>query len=278
MDFWIWYSTLKINAYIKAKLISIYKEPEVIFNLPKKVLVEMTNIEIANIIFSSKDNLLIKKMKLFMLQNDIRYITINSDIYPEKLKNIYDPPVILFYKGNIELIKNKCISIVGARLASEYGKKISERISNDLAKDYTIVSGLATGIDYFAHKGAINSKNGTIGVIGSGIDIVYPKENKRLYDLMFEKGLVLSEYPVGERPCATNFPARNRIISGIADGVIVVEAAKRSGALITADFALEQGKNVYAVPGNIDSFLSFGTNELIKNGAIPYTCPSDIEK
>ena len=278
LDYWIWFSTLKISSYKKFKLLEILKIPEKIYKLSEKDLNEIKNIdsEIYHEIIKNKDTLLNTRMIEYMAKNAIKYITIYDDIYPDKLKNIYDPPVVLFYKGNINMINNKNIAIVGARKASQYGIKTAYNISKELSDKYTITSGLALGIDSASHKGSVNSINSTIAVIGSGLDYMYPKENVVLYNQIFEKGLILSEYPVGVRPLPTNFPARNRIISGLSDGVIVVEASQKSGSLITVDFALEQGKNVYAVPGNIDSLLSYGTNELIKNGAIPYTCIEDI--
>lgn len=278
LDYWIWFSTLKISSYKKFKLLEILKIPEKIYKLSEKDLNEIKNIdsEIYHEIIKNKDTLLNTRMIEYMAKNAIKYITIYDDIYPDKLKNIYDPPVVLFYKGNINMINNKNIAIVGARKASQYGIKTAYNISKELSDKYTITSGLALGIDSASHKGSVNSINSTIAVIGSGLDYMYPKENVVLYNQIFKKGLILSEYPVGVRPLPTNFPARNRIISGLSDGVIVVEASQKSGSLITVDFALEQGKNVYAVPGNIDSLLSYGTNELIKNGAIPYTCIDDI--
>jgi DNA processing protein len=278
LDYWIWFSTLKISSYKKFKLLEILKIPEKIYKLSEKDLNEIKNIdsEIYNEIIKNKDTLLNTRMIEYMAKNAIKYITIYDDIYPDKLKNIYDPPVVLFYKGNINMINNKNIAIVGARKASQYGIKTAYNISKELSDKYTITSGLALGIDSASHKGSVNSINSTIAVIGSGLDYMYPKENIVLYNQILKKGLILSEYPVGVRPLPTNFPARNRIISGLSDGVIVVEASQKSGSLITVDFALEQGKNVYAVPGNIDSLLSYGTNELIKNGAIPYTCIEDI--
>lgn len=278
LDYWIWFSTLKISSYKKFKLLEILKIPEKIYKLSEKDLNEIKNIdsEIYHEIIKNKDTLLNTRMIEYMAKNAIKYITIYDDIYPDKLKNIYDPPVVLFYKGNINMINNKNIAIVGARKASQYGIKTAYNISKELSDKYTITSGLALGIDSASHKGSVNSINSTIAVIGSGLDYMYPKENIVLYNQILKKGLILSEYPVGVRPLPTNFPARNRIISGLSDGVIVVEASQKSGSLITVDFALEQGKNVYAVPGNIDSLLSYGTNELIKNGAIPYTCIEDI--
>ncbi len=205
-------------------------------------------------------------------------ITMDDLYYPEKLKQIYDPPEVLYCLGDIRLLNEISISIVGARRATAYGKKIAYKLSNDLSKrGVTIVSGLASGIDECAHEGAYKNVGKTIAVLGCGVDIIYPKENEDLYkNIIRNGGLIISEFPLGTKPEKDNFPKRNRIISALSSGVIVVEAKRRSGALITADFALEQGKNVFAVPGNIDSVYSEGTNNLIKDGAIPVTSYADV--
>lgn len=170
------------------------------------------------------------------------------------------------------------IAIVGARDASDYGRRISKKLSSDLSKrGVTIISGLAKGIDSCAHEGAYDKIGKTIAVLGCGIDIIYPKENEELYkNIIRSGGLIISEFPLGTKPEKDNFPKRNRLISGLSNGVVVVEAKAKSGALITVDCALEQGKNVFAVPGNIGSIYSEGTNNLIKDGAIPVTSYEDI--
>ena len=167
---------------------------------------------------------------------------------------------------------------MGCRDCSIYGKNVARKLSYDLAKEnITIISGLAKGIDAYAHLGALDAGGGTIAVIGNGLDYIYPYENKKIYERIIKNnGLIITEYVIGTKPEKINFPARNRIVSGLSDGVVVVEAKEKSGALITADFALEQGKNVYAVPGNINSFNSYGTNELIKQGAYAITDFTDI--
>lgn len=202
---------------------------------------------------------------------EIKEIYINSDNYPERLRNIYDPPKKLYVLGNFKILKEKAIAIVGSRKATEYGKKVAFQISQELTKEnINIVSGLAIGIDTYAHLGAISIQNqaGTIAVLGSGIDVIYPKENTELARKIIQTGgCIVSEYPLGTKPNKINFPQRNRIISGLSDGVVVVEASEKSGSLITAEFGIEQGKEIFAVPGNIDNPLSKGTNQLIVDGA-----------
>ncbi len=185
-----------------------------------------------------------------MKNKNIKIITINDEEYPQKLKNIYDYPILLYYKGNIEILKRKSIAIIGSRDCTQYGINMAKKIANELSnRNIYIVSGLARGIDTCAHIGAIKEKAKTIAVLGNGLDSIYPSENKKLSEIIIDKGgLILSEYIIGTKPEKKNFPERNRIISGIANGVVVVEAKEKSGSLITVDFALEQGRDVYAVP------------------------------
>ena len=173
--------------------------------------------------------------------------------------------------GNIEILNNKGLAIVGCRDATSYGKKASIYFSYNIAKqNISIISGLAKGIDSFSHLGALKANGKTIAVIGSGLDIIYPKENELLAKKIVQNGgAIVSEYPLGVTSKKQHFPARNRIISGLSLGVLVVEAKEKSGSLITADFALEQGRHVFSVPGNINSLNSIGTNKLIQDGAIP---------
>ena len=206
----------------------------------------------------------------------IEEISINSKEYPQNFKNIYDSPKKIYLIGNKDLLYQKGIAIVGARDATQYGKKIAYNLAKELSEqNIVIISGLAIGIDSYAHKGSL--EKGTIAVLGSGIDNIYPKENLELArEIIKNKGCIISEYPLGTKPERLHFPQRNRIISGLSDGVVVIEASKKSGALITAEFALEQGKEVFAVPGDINKKQSAGTNQLIKDGAILLTSATDI--
>ena len=208
-------------------------------------------------------------------------VEINSKYYPQRLRNIDSPPKQLYCLGNLDLLNYKSnIAIIGSRNCSLYGEKVAKEFAFNLAKEEVcIVSGLAKGIDSFSHIGALNAKGKTVAVLGSGVDNIYPKENLKLVESIIKNnGLVISEYPLGTKPLKQNFPARNRIISGLSDGILVVEARKNSGTNITVDFALEQGKDVFVIPGNIYSKTSDGTNFLITEGAIPVLTYKDILK
>lgn len=198
----------------------------------------------------------------------VQIVTLADPDYPENLKNIYGAPLCLYLKGELVPGDKLSLAIVGSRRASFYGLSCAERFAYSLADlGITIVSGLARGVDTQAHKGALKAKGRTIAVLGSGLNCIYPPENKSLAEEIADSGAVLSEFPLNAEPAARNFPRRNRLISGLSIGVIVAEAAKNSGALITADFALEQGREVFAIPGKVDSATSFGANQLIKQGA-----------
>lgn len=214
-----------------------------------------------------------------MKNYDIKILSYNDEKYPENLKNVSTSPTKLYYMGNVDLLnKKRKIAIIGCREYSEYGKIVSEKFAYELAKlGFVIISGAARGIDSFSHKATLKTNVGTIAVLGNGLNYIYPPENKELEEKILENnGLIISEYDTGTRPSKYTFPARNRIISALSDGVLVIEARKNSGSQITVDFALDQGKNVYAVPGDITRINTEGTNELIKQGAKIVTCIGDI--
>ena len=279
--YWIWLSRIEeLTSLQKEELLKMFKSPENIWRLSRNDLKQIDGIneKIINIITNQKYRNNLGKYIEYMKKNEIKLVTLYDKEYPEKLKEIYDKPVSLFYKGNIELLKKRNIAIVGCRDCSVYGKNTARDISYKLAeKGQCIVSGLARGIDKYAHLGALEASGDTIAVIGNGLDIIYPYENKNLSErILKNNGLIVTEYIIGTKPEKNHFPARNRIISGLSEGVIVVEAKEKSGALITADFALEQGREVFAIPGNIDSLNSVGTNELIKQGANVLTDYKDV--
>lgn len=188
--------------------------------------------------------------------------------YPSRLREIYDPPVVLFALGRLELLDTVMVAIVGSRKPTAYGQAVAERLGRDLAAaGVTVVSGMARGIDTAAHQGALAAKGATVAVFGCGLDVIYPAENRALAERIAREGLLLSEFPPGTPGHAQNFPIRNRVISGLSEGVVVVEGKQYSGSLITARLALDQNREVFAVPGNITSPASFGPNLLIKQGA-----------
>lgn len=278
--YWIWLSLIKnLGSKRKLKLLELYKTPEEIYKLTKEELVNINGIReaIAKEIIISKNEKILNYHIKYMKENNIKIININEREYPQVLKEIYDPPISLYVKGNIEKLNNKNIGIVGCRECTTYGKKSAEYFSYNLSKqNINIVSGLAKGIDSYAHLGSLNTGN-TIAVLGNGLDMIYPKENLELANEIIKRGgTIISEYPCGTKPDKMKFPARNRIISGISSGIIVIEAKEKSGTLITVDFALEQGREVFVVPGNINSINSVGTNDLIKQGARLVTTYEDI--
>lgn len=278
--YWIWLSLIKnLGSKRKLKLLELYKTPEEIYKLTKEELININGIgeAIANNIIISKNEKILNYHIKYMNENNIKIININEREYPQALKEIYDPPISLYVKGNIEKLNNKNIGIVGCRECTTYGKKSAEYFSYNLSKqNINIVSGLAKGIDSYAHLGSLNTGN-TIAVLGNGLDMIYPKENLELANEIVKRGgTIISEYPCGTKPDKMKFPARNRIISGISSGIIVIEAKEKSGTLITVDFALEQGREVFVVPGNINSINSVGTNDLIKQGARLITTYEDV--
>jgi DNA processing protein len=199
--------------------------------------------------------------------NNVKWMNYWSDEYPNGLKNIYSPPIILYYMGEIKKEDSNSIAIVGTRMATRYGKYQTEKFSKTLVQNgVTIISGLARGIDSIAHKSALKNGGRTIAVIGSGLDVIYPAENKQLFQEICKNGAVISEYQLGTKPDAQNFPKRNRIISGLSLGTLVVETKNTGGALQTAQFALDQNREIFAIPGNLDVPQSEGTNALIKKG------------
>ena len=197
-----------------------------------------------------------------------RLVTFLDPAYPELLKKTHYPPMLLYIRGKDISLNHAFIGVVGSRNPTHYGVKVAEKIAMGLARRGAgVVSGLARGIDSAAHVGCIRGEGITIAVLGTGVDVIYPATNKKLFEQVLDSGVVISEFPLGTQPEPKNFPIRNRIISGLSRGIVVVEATKRSGSLITASFALDQGREVFAVPGSIESFKSTGTHFLIKQGA-----------
>ncbi len=202
-----------------------------------------------------------------MINAGAQLISIQDPRYPRRLREIFDPPIVLFAIGRTELMPTPCIGVVGTRSPTPYGMAAAERLSADLSRaGLTIVSGLARGIDATAHQATLKDGGDTVAILGCGVDIVYPSNNRRLYDEIAAKGLLLSEFPIGAPAFPQNFPIRNRIVSGLSIGVLIIEGAQHSGSAITAKLAIDQGREVFAVPGNITSKMSWGPNLLIKEG------------
>jgi DNA processing protein len=203
-------------------------------------------------------------------------LTLESPEYPGRLREIFDPPFVLYCEGDPEILRNPAVAVVGARRPTPYGRAVAEKLAGDLAgRGCVVTSGLAAGIDACAHRGALG-KGRTVAVLGSGLDVIYPWENRPLAREIAARGAVVTEFPLGTPPLAVNFPVRNRIISGLSLGLVVVEATRKSGSLITAHLALTQDREVMAVPGNVTSELSVGPNGLIREGARPVATWEDV--
>lgn len=279
--YWIWFSRIKqLGNKRKRQLLELYQDPKNIYELKKEELLQVKGIGEKKIeaILNPEIRSSLQDYMEQMEKQKISIISMKDKEYSKLLIEIYDPPISLYYKGNKKILNYEAIGMVGCREATEYGKKAAYYFSYQLAKeDKVIVSGLAKGIDSYSHIGCLAANGKTIAVLGNGLDTMYPKENRILAEEIIEKnGILLSEYPLGTKPEKMNFPARNRIISGISKGLLVIEAKEKSGTLITVDFALEQGREVFVVPGNINSINSVGTNELIKQGAKLVTNYRDI--
>ncbi|WP_400247206.1 DNA-processing protein DprA [Niallia sp. JL1B1071] len=259
-----------IGSLLKADpTLQLYKNPSLLPSLPPNV-----EKEIVETIRSNHVEELLNQYRY----NHIHTITFFDPLYPPLLKEIYQPPWVLYAKGDLSLLRSpKKLAIVGSRLATTYSTKVIQQLIKELVEEeITIVSGLAQGVDSIAHKLAITHGGKTIGVIAGGLFHIYPKENRELAGEMMKHQLVLSEYPPLTKPLKWQFPMRNRIISGLSNGTLVVEAKKKSGSLITANFAVNEGRDVFAVPGNIFSPYSVGPNELIQQGAKPVLEAKDI--
>jgi len=268
-----------LGSVLIKRLLERFKTPEAIFHASVKELsaVEGLSETVANEIQKGPSEKKVNREFSLLREVGGTIITLNDEIYPQRLKEIYDPPPLLYMRGTLKKEDELAVSIVGSRKTSSYGRWITEKISQDLVRHgITIVSGMARGIDSMAHRGALSGGGRTIAILGCGVDRIYPSENRPLFEEIINQGAVLSEFPMGSPPEGAHFPKRNRIISGLSIGVVVVEASARSGSLITAGYALEQGREVFAVPGNVGAEGSRGTNHLIKEGAKLVESSDDI--
>ncbi len=279
-SYWVWLSSLPgIGSKRFSALIDHFGSAKAVFesSLPELKASRLIPAELADTISNNKSlerlNSYMKKVK----DNDIDIICLSEEAYPENLKIIYDPPPVIYVRGALKEEDFLSIAVIGSRKASDYGLKTADKLSYELAQNgVTVISGMAMGIDSAAHNGALRAGGRTIAVFGCGLLHVHPKSGYALYKEIIKHGAVISEYPISYPARPEYFPARNRIVSGMSKGIVVVEAGLKSGTLITTDFALEQGRDVFAVPGNINSPGSKGTNDLIKNGAKLVDCVEDV--
>ncbi|APF17550.1 DNA protecting protein DprA [Caldithrix abyssi DSM 13497] len=261
------------------KLISVFGSPEEVLKASYRSLtgVEGVDQKTAERIKQGPDHEFVRTQLRRIEQLQVQILTYWDKTYPERLKKIYDPPAFLFYKGNVQLLEQVSIAIVGTRTPTSYGRLATEQFARAFAENnFCIISGFARGVDSIGHEIALQYPGSTIAVLGNGIDVIYPPENSKLFHEMTQKGLILTEYPMGVKPEAGNFPKRNRIISGLAAAVLITEAGEKSGALLTAMYANDQNREVFAVPGSIFSPKSAGCNRLIKQGAIPALSAEDV--
>jgi DNA processing protein len=262
--------TSGLGARLAGKLLRQFGSPEEIF---RASLTELEACQlptaVAQAVFSKAAFRDAEKEMAQVRKAGVRLINWNESEYPKRLLEIYDPPPLLYVRGNERVLNQHMISIVGTRRPTPYGNQITERLARDLAEHGLVVaSGLARGIDSSAHRGACAaSRGGTIGVLGCGIDVIYPKENRKLFEEVEKRGAIITEFPMGTYPAPENFPVRNRMVAGMALGVVVVQGAQYSGSLITSRLAMEFGREVYGVPGNVTEPVSFAPNQLIKQGA-----------
>jgi DNA processing protein len=268
-----------LGPRMAGKLLRDFGSPEAIFNASLSALESKRLPAAVAQAIHTRQSLSAASKELAQVQAvGCQLVTWDEPNYPQRLREIYDPPPLLYVRGNVELLGRHAISVVGSRRPTPYGNQMAQRLAKDLAKcGLVIASGLARGIDSCAHKGALSSETGaTIGVLGCGIDVVYPKENKKIFEEITRRGAIITEFPMGTFPAPQNFPIRNRIIAGMSLGVLVVEGAQYSGSLITARLAMEFGREVYGVPGNATQPSSFGPNQLIKQGAKLVTSWEDV--
>lgn len=268
-----------IGRVKRGRLLDRFGDAKTIYKADKRQLEEIEGLLAGDMenIMNRDDNSLQREWETLQ-KKGVSFVSINSKLYPKKLVNIFDPPYGLFYKGKLPDEDKPSVAIVGARNASYSGMAIANRLGRELSENgVQVISGLARGIDISGQRGTLSIAGGqTYAVLGCGIDICYPREHINDYMMIIEQGGIISEYAPGIPPFSGNFPQRNRIISGLSDGILVVEAKDSSGSLITAEIGSEQGKDIFAVPGDIDKPLSEGGNKLIKNGAALVTDVSDI--
>ena len=271
MRYQYWLSNIEgIGSVTIGRLLKYVGSAEELYFLSEAQLEKISEIKMAErqkIMFSKKNWDLDGAWEKFQ-KRGISFVTQETDVFPEKLRYIHNPPYSIYFKGKLPDEKKMAVAIVGARRCSEYGRSMAEKLGEELARyDIPVISGMAKGVDSYAHIGALRGKGQTYAVLGCGVDVCYPVAHKELYHEILDSGGIISEYPPGTEPKPQLFPFRNRIISALSDTIVLVEAKEKSGSLITADFALEQGKDIFAFPGRATDELSFGCNALIRQGA-----------
>lgn len=277
--FWYWLSCCEgVTRQTKYRMLEYFGTPENIYNAKEEEIIDFFRVKSKMAIFqASKNEKKLENAYVRLEKRNIRFLYPGHTVFPNKLRCIPDPPLGLFLKGNMTVEEDKAVAIIGARDCTRYGSEMARFFGRELAKvGVQVISGLARGIDGMAHVGALESNGFTLGVLGCGIDIVYPEENYELFMQMERQGGILSESEPGIKPYAGLFPQRNRLISGLSDGILVVEAMEKSGTFITVDQGLEQGKEIFALPGRNIDVKSRGCNNLIKMGAHMVTEVSDI--
>ena len=271
MKYAYWLSNISGMTQAKIRcLLEKTQSAEEIYGLSEQEIGKINGIpsKLLDAIMESKKHWDIEKQWFELMAKGIGMVSLEQKDYPKKLRNIHNPPYVLYYIGSLPSEHEKSVAIVGSRGRSAYGSQIAHHLARELSNHgIQVISGLARGIDGDAHRGALAGNIGTFGILGCGVDICYPKEHGYLYEEMTIKGGIISEYSPQTPPLSIHFPQRNRLIAGLSDCVVVIEAKEKSGSLITADFAIEQGKDVYALPGRITDPLSKGCNHLIKQGA-----------
>ena len=277
--YWIGFTLVKgIGAVRFQRLLEYFGDAESAWGANLAELAEAgLSTKLAERLIAVRENVDLFRVWEQTLTKGIQVLTWMDEAYPQRLKEIEQPPPVLYLRGELLPEDTWAVAVVGTRRVTPYGRQVTEEIASFLAANgITVVSGLARGVDSLAHSAALKAGGRTLAVLGSGVDRIYPPENRALANQILERGAALSDYAPGTPPEASNFPPRNRIISGLSMGVVVVEAGKTSGALITAEFAAEQGREIFAVPGNILAPQSKGTNKLIQQGALPFLSASDI--
>jgi DNA processing protein len=277
--YWIGFNLIKgIGAVRMQALIQHFGDLEIAWNAaPVDLARAGLGLKLIERVVQARGNIDLEKVWAKIEGQGIKVLTWEDEAYPQRLKEIDQPPPVLYIRGEYLPDDLFAVAIVGTRRVTAYGRQITEELASFLAANgMTVISGLARGVDAIAHQTALQAGGRTIGVLGSGVDRIYPPEHRALADQMLERGAIVSDYAPGTPPDASNFPPRNRIISGLSLAVVVVEAGETSGALITAEFAAEQGREIFAVPGSILAPQSKGTNKLIQNGALPLLSVNDL--